>query len=100
MLSKMDPLFQSFNVLGAGVSYLVGPLAVPYNGPNSSIIETKQNIQIYMIGLAAAAAGIFLGKLSLLSLHSGYRICPFSGNDPFGSVKVAPGFTQPASLQI
>ena len=54
--------FQSFNVLGAGVSYLVGPLAVPYSGPSGSIIETKENIQIYMIGLAAAATGIFLGK--------------------------------------
>ena len=62
MLSKMDPLFQSFNVLGAGVSYLVGPLAVPYSGPGGSIIETKENVQVYMIGLAAAAAGIFLGK--------------------------------------
>ena len=40
----------------------MGPLAVPYSGPNGSIIETKENIQIYMIGLAAAATGIFLGK--------------------------------------
>ena len=54
--------FQSFNVLGAGVSYLVGPLAVPYSGPSGSIIDTKENVQVYMIGLAAAAAGIFLGK--------------------------------------
>ena len=58
----MYAVFQSFNVLGAGVSYLVGPLAVPYSGPNGSIIDTKENIQIYMIGLAAAATVIFLGK--------------------------------------
>ena len=61
-IPKMLTQLQSFNVLGAGVSYLVGPLAVPYSGPNGSIIETKENIQIYMIGLAAAATGIFLGK--------------------------------------
>ena len=44
------------------MSYLVGPLAVPYSGPGGSVIGTKQDIQIYMIGLAAAAAMLFLGK--------------------------------------
>jgi hypothetical protein len=47
--------------MGAGISYLVGPLAVPYDTGSSSVEQTQKDIRFYLVGLAATAALIFLG---------------------------------------
>eukprot|EP00095_Tigriopus_kingsejongensis_P006891 maker-scaffold125_size330479-snap-gene-2.12 protein:Tk06891 transcript:maker-scaffold125_size330479-snap-gene-2.12-mRNA-1 annotation:"hypothetical protein DAPPUDRAFT_102163" len=62
---------QSFNLLGNGVSFLIGPLIVPFDESLDSanitdadllqeINQTKERIQMYMIGDAVFAAILFL----------------------------------------
>ena len=57
---------QSFNIMGSGVSYLIGPPLVPYdddqdagNATAGEINATRKDIQYYMIG-DAVVAGILL----------------------------------------
>ena len=55
---------QSFNIMGSGVSYLIGPPLVPFDDDNenatwSEIHDTRKDIQYYMIG-DAVVAGIIL----------------------------------------
>ena len=72
MVSTQSKLFttyiglQGFNIMGSGVSYLIGPPLVPYddnldpeNATWSEIEATRKDIQYYMIG-DAVVAGIIL----------------------------------------